>query len=61
MWTLFKWFDVGTDWRLGIDRYIRLICIVIMLNWFLDLLYVLPVDKSKTLLDFIFSQLPFGE
>jgi hypothetical protein len=55
---LFKWFDVGTDWRLGIDRFIRLCAAAIVANWLLDMLYVLPVKDSARLLDFLVSQNP---
>jgi len=60
VWKLLKWFDVGSDWRLGIDRYIKFVCVMIMANWFLDMLYVLPVDDSKALIEFTKANLPFG-
>lgn len=52
MWKIIKWFDVGANYKLGIDRFIKLCCMAIMFNWFLDMLYVLPVDDSKALIDF---------
>lgn len=60
VWKLFKWFDVGKDWKLGIDRFIQFCCIIIMVNWLLDMLYVLPVDDSKTIIDFLISNIPLG-
>jgi hypothetical protein len=60
VWKLLKWFDVGKDWKLGIDRFFRFCCVVMMLNLFLDLLHVLPVDDSKVLIDFVKSNLPVG-
>lgn len=60
MWKLLKWFDVGTNWRLGIDRYIKFVCVMIMADWVLDMLYVLPVDDSKSIIDFIKANIPLG-
>jgi hypothetical protein len=57
---LFAWFDVGTDWRLGIDRFIRLCAGAIVANWVLDMLYVLPVDDSKSIIEFVKSSISFG-
>lgn len=60
MWKLLKWFDVGKDWKLGIDRYIQFCCILIVVDWVLDMLYVLPVDDSKSIIEFIKNNLPMG-
>ena len=60
MWKLLKWFDVGKDWKLGIDRYIQFCCMLIAANWVLDMLYVLPVDDSKSLIEFVKSSIPFA-
>lgn len=60
MWKLLKWFDVGKDWKLGIDRYIQFCCILIVVDWVLDMLYVLPVDDSKSIIEFIKNNLPIG-
>jgi hypothetical protein len=58
VWKLLKWFDVGKDWKLGIDRYIKFCCVMVMVNWFLDLLHALPVEDAKALINAINSQLP---
>lgn len=55
---LFKWFDVGDDWRLGADRFIKCCAAALAIDWFLDLLYILPVNDSKRILDFIISKTP---
>lgn len=60
MWKLLKWFDVGTDWKLGFDRFLKFCCMAIMANWVLDMLYVLPVDDSKSIIEFIKNNLPIG-
>ncbi len=59
MWKLLKWFDVGADWKLGFDRFLKTCCMVIAANWVLDMLYVLPVDDSKSLIEFMKSNIPF--
>ena len=56
--SLLKWFDVGDDWRLGIDRFIKCCAAVLAINWFLDLLYILPANESKKIMDFISSKNP---
>ena len=61
MWKLLKWFEVGTDWKLGIDRFIRLCCMVIAANWVLDMMYVLPVDDTKSIINFVKSNLGGGD
>ena len=60
MWKLLKWFDVGTDWKLGFDRFLITCCALIVANWVLDMLYVLPVDDSKSLIEFVKSSIPFA-
>ena len=60
MWKLLKWFDVGKDWKLGIDRYIQFCCMLIAADWVLDMLYVLPVDDSKSLMEFVKSSISFA-
>ena len=55
---LLKWFDVGDDWRLGADRFIKCCAAALAIDWFLDLLYILPVNDSKRILDFIISKTP---
>lgn len=60
MWKLLKWFDVGADWKLGFDRFLITCCALIVANWVLDMLYVLPVDDSKSVIEFIKSNIPFG-
>jgi hypothetical protein len=60
VWKLLKWFDVGKDWKLGIDRFIQFCCVMIMVDWGLDMLYVLPVDDSKTIIDFLISSISLG-
>ena len=60
MWKLIKWFDVGTDWKLGFDRFLKTCCMLIVANWVLDMLYVLPVDDSKSLIEFVKSSIPFA-
>jgi hypothetical protein len=58
VFSLLKWFDVGADWRLGIDRFIKCCAAVLAINWFLDLLYILPVNDSKRIIDFLVSKNP---
>ncbi len=58
MFGLLKWFDVGKDWRLGIDRFIKCCAGALAIDWFLDLLYILPVNDSKRIVDFIISKTP---
>ena len=58
---LFKWFDVGADWKLGFDRFLKTCCMVVAANWVLDMLYVLPVDDSQSIIEFVKSNLSFGE
>lgn len=60
MWKLLKWFDVGTDWKLGFDRFLITCCALIVVNWVLDMLYVLPVDDSRSIIEFIKSQFGGG-
>jgi len=60
VWKLIKWFDVGTDWKLGFDRFLKTCCMLIVANWVLDMLYVLPVDDSKSLIEFVKSSIPFA-
>ena len=60
MWKIIKWFDVGANYKLGIDRFIKLCCVMIMANWVLDMLYILPVDDSKSIIEFIKSNIPLG-
>jgi len=60
VWKLLKWFDVGKDWKLGIDRFIQVCCMAIVVNWLLDMLYVLPVDDSKSVIEFLKSNIPIG-
>ena len=60
MWKIIKWFDVGTDWKLGFDRFLKTCCMLIVANWVLDMLYVLPVDDSKSLIEFVKSSIPFA-
>ena len=55
---LLKWFDVGDDWRLGADRFIKCCAAALAIDLFLDLLYILPVNDSKRILDFIISKTP---
>ena len=55
---LLKWFDVCDDWRLGADRFIKCCAAALAIDWFLDLLYILPVNDSKRILDFIISKTP---
>jgi hypothetical protein len=55
---LLKWFDVGTDWRLGLDRFIKCCAAAVVVNWLLDMLYVLPINDSKRIIDFLVSQNP---
>ena len=55
---LLKWFDVGDDWRLGADRFIKCCAAALAIDWFLDLLYILPVNDSKRILDLIISKTP---
>ena len=57
MWKLLKWFEVGTDWKLGIDRFILVCCMAIVANWVLDMMYVLPVDDTKSIINFVKSNL----
>jgi hypothetical protein len=61
VWKLLKWFEVGTDWKLGIDRFIRLCCMAIIANWVLDMMYVLPVDDTKSIINFVKSNLGGGD
>lgn len=56
---LLKWFDVGDDWRLGADRFIKCCAAALAIDWFLDLLYILPVNDSKQIVNFLVSKLPF--
>jgi hypothetical protein len=58
---LLKWFDVGTNWRLGVDRFIKLCAMAIVVNWLLDMLYVLPVEDSKSILKYLFSYIQSGD
>lgn len=58
VFSLLKWFDVGKDWRLGIDRFIKCCAAVLAVNWLLDLLYILPSSESKKIIDFIVSKNP---
>jgi hypothetical protein len=60
VWKLLKWFDVGADWKLGFDRFLKTCCVLILVHHLLDILYVLPVDDSKSLIAFIKSFIPFG-
>lgn len=60
MWKLIKWFDVGADWKLGFDRFLKTCCVLILVNHLLDILHVLPVDDSKSLIEFIKSSIPFA-
>jgi len=60
VWKLLKWFDVGKDWKLGIDRFIQVCCMAIVADWVLDMLYVLPVDDSRSIIEFLKSNIPFG-
>ncbi len=55
---IFKWFDVGADWRLGIDRFIKCCAVVLVINWLLGLLYILPADDSKQIINFLISKNP---
>ena len=56
---LLKWFDVGKDWRLGCDRFIKCCAAALAIDWLLDLLYILPVNDSKKIVNFLASKLPF--
>lgn len=60
MWELLKWFDVGADWKLGFDRFLKFCCCAIIANHLLDILYVLPVDDSRSIIEFLKSNIPFG-
>jgi hypothetical protein len=56
---LLKWFDVGNDWRLGVDRFIKCCAAALAIDWLLDLLYILPANDSKQIVNFLVSKLPF--
>jgi hypothetical protein len=60
VWKLIKWFDVGADWKLGFDRFLITCCVLILVNHLLDILYVLPVEDSKSLFEFLKSSIPFA-
>ncbi len=59
MFGLLKWFDVGNDWRLGVDRFIKCCAAALAIDWLLDLLYILPANDSKQIVNFLVSKLPF--
>jgi hypothetical protein len=61
VWKFIKWFDVGTDWKLGFDRFLQFCCGAIIAHHLLDILYVLPVEDSQSIIEFLKSSLSLGE